>query len=132
MAVAIDPNVPSVYNLKRDRELPESERTRFLIRPMLFSDCIKFQKMQESGKLERNPNVLFEIINKFLFGWENYKNGDGDLVEFVRLSKEEMEDPEKMFTNLDKLSMPDTMELFEEIGRQMLVPIEGHTAKNSY
>lgn len=72
MAVYVDPKKKIPIFLDSDLELPEAERTTFFIRPFTERDMQEFDGDMANG----------ELVKRFLTGWKNFRNEDGDVIDF--------------------------------------------------
>lgn len=105
MAIAVDEKIPFRYILKSDREKPEPERTIFHIKPATRRDMrdILSRGRSQDGGVKFNEVEILDFLERYIVGWENFKNSNGELISFD--SKKE--------NNLDYLSLHDLRELFE-------------------
>jgi hypothetical protein len=92
MVIAINPNIPLRYVLRDDRNNPSENQTTFLFKVItkgklseLEADFERIVKNKE-GSAVNTDNVSI-VLNKFLIGWENFKDTEGNTIEFVTDSK---------------------------------------------
>jgi len=83
MAIGVDVNVPFKYVLIADRELPPEQQTVFKIRPMLMSEKLAYVKKFGEEAHEVTIEECVELLNRYLMGWENFKNSKGEDIPFV-------------------------------------------------
>jgi hypothetical protein len=82
------------YVIESDRDRPAEEQTQFRLRPLTYSESI------ECNRGEFRQNAAGEVVYtsdrfghaaKILFfglmGWENFRDSDGNVVEFRRMDR---------------------------------------------
>lgn len=84
MAIAIDPNQLQPYVCEPDRELPESEQTTFMLRPLATQDHSAVfpivVRLQKKDTME--PRDIMDLLLLGLAGWSNLRDADGEEIEF--------------------------------------------------
>jgi hypothetical protein len=110
MVIAIDEKCPLKFVFPEDRDKPEKEQPFFLIKPLLQSELIEFYNRfaPKDGTTEsiHSYNDVIEFVGPLLVGWGNFKNAEGEDIEFV---------PGDTEKNLNRFTMKDTLALITGI-----------------
>jgi len=69
------------YVLRRDRELPESERTEFLLRPLTTAEYFAVISKESEGGVGLG---LWTRLCFGLVGWSNLTDADGAEIKFAK------------------------------------------------
>lgn len=98
------------FVLSCDKELPHEQQTKFFVMPLSSKHLIEINDLCSKGegmfvetvwekgderRIQKTPVIATEqeredaTVSRGLVGWENYKDEEGNEIEFAKLSSEE-------------------------------------------
>ena len=92
------------YILKAERELPTSEQTVFMIRPLTAHETAQIDdiaRMNDKGELVSLNAMILERVVRGLVGWRNLKHAEGAELPF---SKDQTENLNRIIPYIPELS----------------------------
>lgn len=90
MVIAIDTTSTYDYVLEEDRKRIDTEKTIFKVRVLTKGGLLVFnrrvvalqqvQRSEDVDKVTESSDELSAILNEYIPDWENFKNGEGNLI----------------------------------------------------
>ena len=117
MVIAISPDSVFPYVTKADRDLPEEQQTKFLLRQLGHAQRLQVMQIVHQSASGLRVSDWREILRAGLAGWENLRKADGTPANFRQDPKQPVLGQNVQPASDVSLDFLDTETLIELAGR---------------